>query len=138
MPGTDTWIYSRTADTLFAFSSWIAVASLCVNIVLIAIGPFPEVRFDHTPLNLIVFGIMFVLVGISLISQFYLFFGMLYFCAFRDRRGMILRVICVLIQLFFLTLGSALIYAIVFRPQRRDIMNKHTHNHDLFTIESNS
>jgi hypothetical protein len=131
MPRTDTWIYSRTADKLFAFSSWIAVVSLCANIVLIAIDPITEVRFDHTPLALTVFGIVFVLMGITVISQFYLFFGMLYFSAFRDCRGMTLRVICVMVQLLFVTLGSALIYAIVYRPQRKDILKKHTLNHEL-------
>ena len=122
---TQPWILSFPAKVIFQASSWVAL-SLFVLVVAastttldqaVFFGDSPSVKF----FSLAIFGLF----GAAVLSQFVLWFSMMWFCIRYDDRKFPARAVSLIAQLFGLSLASAIIYFVAYSAQyKRTLSDK--------------
>lgn len=120
MPRRSNWRYSRFLNRAFGICSWLTLLVVALDVLGFVLGQtIQEPIYFENPgwLARVAIGCLFLLVGICIASQFFLWIGMMVWSAVWPGEWILLRVSLVLAQLVTLTIGSTLIYIFIYRKQ---------------------
>ncbi len=119
MPKRSNWHYSRFLIVPFDLHCFTLLV-IALDVLGFILGEtLREPIYFENPgwLVRIALGFLFLIIAICVVSQFFLWIGMMVWSAFWPGEWIVLRILFVLAQLITLTLGSTLIYIFIYRKQ---------------------
>jgi len=120
MPNRPTWRYSKSLNRAFEVCSWLTPLVIALDVLGFLLGQtLQEPVYWENPSRIawVGIGFLFLVIAICVVSQFFLWIGMIVWSAVWPGEWIVLRVLLVLSQLLTLTIGSTLIYIFIYRKQ---------------------
>ena len=122
--GSTAWIFRKAIGQVFGVCSAITLFTIVAQIAIIYFFyPISGIHVPATAGSLAVFFLIFIALALSLVSQIWLWIGMLIFCIRYDRSPLVWRAAAVLLQVIALSLASSLVYILIYRPQLKSFNN---------------
>lgn len=120
MAERSTWRYSIALNRAFEMCSWLSLLVIVLDVLGLVLG-----ETNQGPLYIekpgwprwLGIGLFFLVVAICVVSQFFLWIGMMVWSAVWPGEWVVVRILLVLAQLVTLTIGSSLIYLFIYRKQ---------------------
>jgi hypothetical protein len=128
MPQSSEWLYSPSRNRVFAVCSYFTVAMLALFVceatfsLFFSIQPF-SIENPAWPIR-VAFWILFLILAACVLSQLYLWVGMIVWTAFWCGEWIVLRVLLLLAQLLTLSFGSAIVYVFLYRRQHISVQRR--------------
>ncbi len=120
MPERSGWRYSKARNRAFEICSWFTLVTIALGVLGIVMQEILQlpVYIEHPDwLVWVVFGFLFLVVAVCLVTQFFLWIGVMMWSAVWPREWIVIRIFLVLAQLVTLNYGSSLIYVFIYRKQ---------------------
>ena len=108
--GHQSWMTSRAANVGFILGSWSAIATSIGVVVLALIAPPRTFNADELYGRQYTFLVIFALIAMLVVLQWYLWLSMLWFLFRRARLPLRVRLIWFLVVFFGVSLGAGLFY----------------------------
>lgn len=116
------WLISENTNRFFFVASILTFVIAGVVFTQMLVSE-PTVYVAQTTSQKVTFYCIFSLLSVMVIVQFVLWIGMLIFTLFASQRSVARKLLWLLLQLIFVSLGSAVAYFKLYRPALSSVRN---------------
>lgn len=122
------WNYSPIRNRIFEVCGYLTVAILTLGfcgVIFNLVYPDLKLSISHPGwLIWLGFGMLFSVAATCVLSQWFLWIGMMIWTALWSGEWIVLRILLVLAQILSLSFGSALVYVFFYRRQHNRIQSR--------------